>query len=90
MRTAGFTPFVLHQMPFWLGQSFLLVCVLVGDGIGLTLQYRFGLSDEIHCACAIAGLVIGGWGFSLIYYNVLVERFRPQLREYLATHQISN
>ena len=90
MRKARFSSFVLHQWPFWLGQLVLVICVLAGDGIGLMLQYGFGLSEKIHYACALSGLVIGGWGYALIYYNVLVERFRPHLREYLATHQVPN
>ena len=89
MRKARFSSFVLHQWPFWLGQSFILVCVLAGDFVGLILEYRFGYSERIHLACAFTGLVIGGWGYSLIYYSVLVERFRPRLREYLAAHPVS-
>ena len=90
LRKAGFRDFILHQKAFWVGCLIQVVCVLTGDFIGLFLEYRFGASERVHYACGIIGILIGGLFYSEIYYRVLVERFRPVLRNWLATHPVSN
>lgn len=89
LRKAGFTGFILHQKPFWVGFLIQVVCVLTGDFIGLFLEYRFATSEWVHYACGIMGVLIGVFFFSRTH-SVLLERFRPVLRNWLSTHPVPN
>jgi uncharacterized membrane protein YeaQ/YmgE (transglycosylase-associated protein family) len=87
---ACFRKFAYHQWLYGVGISLIYLLGFVGDMIGLVLQDKFGFSDRFDEVCGIIGTIIGGLICMLIFYTILIERFRPYLREYLATHQISN
>jgi hypothetical protein len=40
-------------------------------------------------ACGVAGAIIGGLTCKLIFYSILIERFRPLVREYFAVQPVS-
>ncbi|MGO9246799.1 MAG: hypothetical protein ACLP0A_00920 [Verrucomicrobiia bacterium] len=81
---------ILHFWQFWMGQLAIFIFTVLGDVIGLVLQDRFGVSEAVYYACALAGVLTGclidGW----IYCTVVIDRLRPYFREYLAANQISH
>lgn len=87
---ACWRPFIYREWSFWVGIFLIHFLGFVGVVIGLILQDQIGVSDWGLYACSVTGALIGGLACSLIFYTILIERFRPHLREYLATHQISD
>ena len=87
---ACFKRFAYREWSFWVGISLIYLLGFVGDLIGLILQDKFSVPDWVDYACFVTGTIIGGLTCTLIFYTVLIERFRPHLRGYLATHQISD
>ena len=81
--------FLYRQWLFWVGFTLIYFLGFVGAVIGLILQDKFGVSDWVGYACSVAGAIIGGLACKLIFYTILIERFRPHLREYLAAHPVS-
>jgi hypothetical protein len=79
-----------RQWPFWVGQLAIFVFALLGDLIGLVLQYRFGFSEAVCYACGLAGVLTGCLIYTLVYYTILIDRLRPRFREYLGASRTSD
>ena len=71
---------------FWVGQLAIVVLAIMGDVVGVVLQYGYGFSDLVCFACGLVGVVMGCLIYSWIYYTVVIERLRPHFRDYLVAH----
>ncbi len=80
------TGFGLWQ--FWLGQSAIFLCSVVGTTVGFALEDVFDFPVSVTVACGLAGVLIGCTVYGWIYYAIIVEELRPCFRDYLQTHPV--
>jgi len=69
---------------WWVASLSIPVFGSLGGLAGIIIEDIFGLSDAVYYVSGLIGLMIGSLIYCLIYYGVLVDKFRQYFRDYIA------
>jgi hypothetical protein len=81
---ACFFEFAPGLWQWWVASLSIPVFGSLGGLAGIIIEDIFGLPDAVYYVSGFIGLMIGSLIYCLIYYGVLVDKFRQFFRDYIA------